>query len=130
MRTDTASRVIKASPRAIYQAFLDPDAVEFWRPPQGMTADDLREGSQRAYSKFYSLRSMAQRFPLRGSRSRTQWSIYNMFYRRGEVTGRDMPDPIAAPTPAPVHAPNPPLLPVKREWREAVLEGLRESKSA
>ena len=42
------------------------------------------------------------------------------------MTGRDLKEPIAAPTPAPVHAPNPPLLPVKREWREAVLEGLRE----
>jgi hypothetical protein len=41
-----------------------------------------------------------------------------------------MKEPIAAPTPAPLHAPNPPILPVKREWREAVLEGLRESKSA
>jgi hypothetical protein len=98
--------------------------------PQSMTTDQLREGDMRAYSKFYSLASMAQRFPLRGSRSRTQWSIYNMFFRRGEVTGRDMKEPIAAPTPAPLHAPNPPILPVKREWREAVLEGLRESKSA
>jgi hypothetical protein len=84
----------------------------------------------RAYQKFYSLPSMARRFPLRGGRSRTQWSIYNLFYRRGEVTGRDLKEPIAAPTAAPVHAPNPPLLPVKREWREAVLEGLRESRSA
>jgi hypothetical protein len=72
---------------------------------------------------------MARRFPLRGSRSRTQWSIYNLFYRKGEVTGRTLPEPIAAPTPPPVHAPNPPILPVKREWREAVLEGLRESRS-
>ena len=93
--------------------------------PQGMTTDQLREGDMRAYQRFYSLPSMVRRFPLRGSRSRTQWSIYNLFFRRGEVTGRDMAEPIAAPTPAPIHAPNPPILPVKREWREAVLEGLR-----
>jgi uncharacterized protein YndB with AHSA1/START domain len=47
-RTDCASRVIKASPRAIYRAFLDPEAVAAWRPPQGMTAKifafDGREG--------------------------------------------------------------------------------------
>jgi uncharacterized protein YndB with AHSA1/START domain len=38
-RTDRASRVIKASPQAIYQAFLDREAVAAWRPPQGMTAE-------------------------------------------------------------------------------------------
>ena len=57
-RTDTASRVIKAAPRAIYQAFLDPDAVEFWRPPQGMTAEiyafDPREGGEYRMAFVYS----------------------------------------------------------------------------
>ena len=47
-RTDSASRVIKASPRTIYQAFLDPEAVASWRPPEGMKAHiyafDPREG--------------------------------------------------------------------------------------
>jgi hypothetical protein len=83
-----------------------------------------------AYREFYSLPSMARRFPRSGSRSRTQWGIYNLFYRKGEVTGRTLQEPIAPPTPAPRHAPNPPLLPVKREWREAVLEGLGKSPSA
>jgi uncharacterized protein YndB with AHSA1/START domain len=35
-RTDTASSVIKASPQKIYQAFLDPEAIASWRPPEGM----------------------------------------------------------------------------------------------
>jgi uncharacterized protein YndB with AHSA1/START domain len=35
-RTDSASRIIIASPRTIYQAFLDPEAVASWRPPEGM----------------------------------------------------------------------------------------------
>jgi uncharacterized protein YndB with AHSA1/START domain len=47
-RSDSASRVIRASPRAIYEAFLDPEAVASWRPPEGMTcqiyAFDPREG--------------------------------------------------------------------------------------
>lgn len=47
-RIDRASRVIKASPDAVYRAFLDPDAVAAWRPPQGMAAEiyafDPREG--------------------------------------------------------------------------------------
>lgn len=36
-RTDSASRVIAASPQTIYRAFLDPDALVRWLPPKGMT---------------------------------------------------------------------------------------------
>lgn len=36
-RTDSATRVIAASPQAIYQAFLDPEAWVRWLPPEGMT---------------------------------------------------------------------------------------------
>lgn len=47
-QTHSASKVIKASPGTIYQAFLDPEAVAAWRPPAGMTAHvyafDPREG--------------------------------------------------------------------------------------
>jgi len=35
-RTDSASRVIRASPRTIYQACLDPEALASWLPPEGM----------------------------------------------------------------------------------------------
>ncbi|MFB4169666.1 SRPBCC family protein [Virgibacillus sp. JSM 102003] len=35
-RTDSASKVIKASPQTIYQAFTDPDALVSWLPPEGM----------------------------------------------------------------------------------------------
>ena len=37
-RTDRASRIIKASPRTIYCAFVDPAALSAWLPPPGMTA--------------------------------------------------------------------------------------------
>ncbi|WID94458.1 SRPBCC family protein [Bosea vestrisii] len=37
-RTDTASRLIKASPGAIYNAFVDPATLGRWLPPQGMRA--------------------------------------------------------------------------------------------
>ena len=106
------------------------DQAQIVYRPQGMTAEQLREGHMHAYREFYSFPSMARRFPRSGSRSRTQWGIYNLFYRKGEVTGRTLQEPIAAPTAAPRHAPNPPILPVKREWREAVLEGLQDSRSA
>jgi uncharacterized protein YndB with AHSA1/START domain len=37
-RTDTASRLIKASPGVIYNAFADPAALAKWLPPKGMRA--------------------------------------------------------------------------------------------
>lgn len=47
-RTDTASRIIHASPQTIYRALPDPDAIVKWRPPVGMRghvyAFDAREG--------------------------------------------------------------------------------------
>ncbi len=36
-RTDTASRVIAASPHQIYEAFIDPQTLMRWLPPSGMT---------------------------------------------------------------------------------------------
>ncbi|HEX7848579.1 MAG TPA: SRPBCC family protein [Sphingomonas sp.] len=36
-RTDIGSRIIRASPQAIYAAFIDPDAQARWLPPTGMT---------------------------------------------------------------------------------------------
>ncbi|MFP2908538.1 SRPBCC family protein [Pyxidicoccus sp. 3LFB2] len=35
-RTDTGSRVIKASPSTLYRAFVDPQAWLSWLPPKGM----------------------------------------------------------------------------------------------
>jgi hypothetical protein len=47
-RTDSAARVIRASPEVIYQAFLDTEAVVSWLPPNGMKgridAFEPREG--------------------------------------------------------------------------------------
>jgi len=36
-RTDIGGRVIRASPQAIYDAFIDPDMQARWLPPEGMT---------------------------------------------------------------------------------------------
>jgi uncharacterized protein YndB with AHSA1/START domain len=35
-RSDTASRLIRARPQKIYEAFINPAAVAAWRPPWGM----------------------------------------------------------------------------------------------
>lgn len=37
-RTDQASRVIAASPEQTFAAFVDPDALTAWLPPEGMRA--------------------------------------------------------------------------------------------
>jgi uncharacterized protein YndB with AHSA1/START domain len=37
-RTDRASRLIAATPAEIYGAFIDPNAMAKWMPPEGMTA--------------------------------------------------------------------------------------------
>jgi uncharacterized protein YndB with AHSA1/START domain len=47
-RTDAAFRVIAASPHRLYDAFVDPEALAAWLPPEGMTGQiegfDARPG--------------------------------------------------------------------------------------
>jgi uncharacterized protein YndB with AHSA1/START domain len=47
-RTDTASRIIGASPEEIYAAWVEPGALTAWLPPSGMTGTlerfDFRPG--------------------------------------------------------------------------------------
>jgi hypothetical protein len=88
--------------------------------PAGMSSDELRLGQISAYETFYKPSSIARRFPLRAGRNRLQWSIYNLFMKKGSATERKAT--IAEPTEAPEMAPMPPILPIKREWRQAVLE--------
>jgi radical SAM superfamily enzyme YgiQ (UPF0313 family) len=90
-----------------------------YRPAQ-MSGDDLRIGLGGAYHRFYATPSIGSRFPLRGNRNRAQWTLYNLFMRKAAQTEKI--ESIAAPTAEPEVAPMPPILPVKREWRAAVLE--------
>jgi hypothetical protein len=92
-----------------------------YRPKQ-MTGEELRIGHYGAYNTFYALPSIARRFPYRGGRNVLEWTIYNMFMRKGSTFDRKHLVP--PPTPEPALAPVPPLLPVKRESRDAVLEAL------
>jgi hypothetical protein len=85
-----------------------------------MSGPELRVGLEGAYRNFYSASSMASRFPLRGERHRAQWLIYNLFMRRASRT--ENISSIVEATAEPDVAPMPPILPIKREWREAVLE--------
>ena len=38
LETHSATRIILASPRAVFRAFLDAEVMANWRPPEGMTA--------------------------------------------------------------------------------------------
>ncbi len=87
--------------------------------PARMSAGELRTGVGGVYEKFYSASSIARRFPLAGRRSRAMWLIYNLFMRRGSQTESIEAVPPTSPS---EFAPMPPILPVKREWRAAVLE--------
>src|SRR6476646_6492866 len=66
--------------------------------PAGMSADELRLGQISAYETFYSPSSILRRFPIR-KRHRLQWSIYNLFMKKGSETERKhtIPEPTAAP---------------------------------
>lgn len=58
-RTDSASRMIKASPQTIYQAFLNPEALVSWLPPKGMSGHidlfDPREGGTYRVTLTYEM---------------------------------------------------------------------------
>lgn len=49
-RTDTATRIVSASPEAVYAAMTEPKALLAWLPPEGMTGAfkefDLRPGGR------------------------------------------------------------------------------------
>ena len=98
-----------------------------YRPAQ-MEPDQLRIGLDGAYKRFYSGGSIARRFPWAGKRSLPQWMVYNLFMRKASRT--EHIDSIAPPTPEPTLAPHPPILPIKREWRQAVLEALEPEHAA
>jgi uncharacterized protein YndB with AHSA1/START domain len=46
-RTDTAVRVISASPDRVFAALTDPDALAVWLPPDGIGRFALRGASRR-----------------------------------------------------------------------------------
>ncbi len=90
--------------------------------PMSLTPQQLREGHMRAYKKFYSFPSIVRRFPTNSGRSKIYWSTYNLFFRKGEVTGRFIENAIAEPTGAPRHVAEPPLMPERKDWQELVKE--------
>jgi radical SAM superfamily enzyme YgiQ (UPF0313 family) len=91
--------------------------------PVGLSPEELRDGQWLAYDRFYSPRSMAKRFPWSGGRSRALWSIYNLFYRRMEISERDAANAIPAVGAPPEHVAKPPLMPQRADWRALIVGG-------
>lgn len=62
-RIDSASRIIVATPRAIFRAFLDPEVVVSWRRPTGFDAEilsfDPRTGG--GYRMIYRVAMVSER---------------------------------------------------------------------
>ncbi|TDQ41013.1 SRPBCC domain-containing protein [Aureibacillus halotolerans] len=58
-RIDSASRVILASPQTVYQAFLNPESLVSWLPPEGMSAHidrfETRKGGRYRMTLTYEL---------------------------------------------------------------------------
>jgi radical SAM superfamily enzyme YgiQ (UPF0313 family) len=87
--------------------------------PHNMAPEQLRDGHRAAFRKFYAKESIFKRFPRLDRRSLGQWTIYNLFLKKGVASGPK--SQVAEPTPVTPYAPAPPILPQKKEWREAVL---------
>ena len=99
------------------------DQAQIVYRPEGMTAEQLREGHMHAYLEFYSLPSMAAI----SARIAQPHAVGHLQPVLPQGRG-DRAHPARADRRADGRAAtrlNPPILPVKREWREAVLEGLR-----
>ena len=76
--------------------------------PEKMTGEELRLGHRWAYETFYSMSSIARRFPYGGGRNVLEWTVYNLFMRKGSPIDCKMS--VAPATPEPDHS-RPNLLP-------------------
>ncbi|MFA5812796.1 MAG: radical SAM protein [bacterium] len=86
----------------------------------GLSPEALWQGHQEAYRNFYSYKSMLKRYPYFSKRSKTMWLLMNMFFRRGEVSGINVVEPIIDDDTALEFMPSVPRLPLKEEWRDII----------
>ncbi|MEW6440621.1 MAG: radical SAM protein [bacterium] len=91
--------------------------------PLGLTAEEIRDGHANALEQFYSLRSLLARFPGFGSGSRLDWTLYNLFFKKGtrRSASADHP-PEPAEVQVPPHHAIPPVMPRMRGWERLILE--------
>jgi len=90
--------------------------------PNSMSQQDLRDGYKRTSGDFFSVASMARRFPWKSQgRDRTLWTVHNLFFR-AIARGIDPATMIADPTPPPVALAEPPIPPQRAAWSRLVEE--------
>jgi uncharacterized protein YndB with AHSA1/START domain len=83
------SKIVKAPRQAVYQAFLDRDALVAWLPPDGMRGDihslEAREGGRFRISLTYQdpERSIQVRARHRRARTSCKVDLLNWFPARG-----------------------------------------------
>jgi radical SAM superfamily enzyme YgiQ (UPF0313 family) len=87
---------------------------------RGLSPERLWQGHQRVYREFYSYRSILKRYPYFRPRSKAMWTIMNMFFRRGEVSGIDESNPIVNDDTRLAFIPSVPILPLNEGWREII----------
>ena len=87
---------------------------------RGLPPEKLWKGHKAAYERFYSYRSILKRFPYFRKRSKGMWSLMNLFFRKGEVSGIDVADPIVEDDTKLAFMPSVPLLPINQGWREII----------
>lgn len=87
---------------------------------KGLTPEKLWQGHKMVYKNFYSYRSMLKRYPYFDKRSKGMWLLMNMFFRRGEVSGIDVPHPIIDDDTKLLFMPSVPMLPQNEGWRDII----------
>jgi uncharacterized protein YndB with AHSA1/START domain len=78
-RTDSASRVIKASPETIYKAFLDREAITIWRPPKGMQCYVFEFDPQQGGKFRMSFSYISQQHDVKGKSSAQEDIFHGVF---------------------------------------------------
>jgi radical SAM superfamily enzyme YgiQ (UPF0313 family) len=87
---------------------------------KGLPPEELWQGHKRAYQQFYSSRSIMKRYPYFEPRSKGMWLLMNLFFRRGEVSGINVANPIVIDDTRLDFMPSVPLAPRNETWRELI----------
>lgn len=90
--------------------------------PKGISAEDLWTRHKMMYERYYSFKSILKRFPYFQKRARAQWLIMNMFFKKKEMSGINVSDPIIVDDSVLAYNPEVPLMPLMPKWRQIIEE--------
>jgi radical SAM superfamily enzyme YgiQ (UPF0313 family) len=89
---------------------------------RGLPPEKLWQGHKMVYQNFYSYKSMLKRYPYFEKRSKGIWLLMNMFFRRGEVSGINVAEPIIDDDTKLEFMPSVPILPLNESWRDVITD--------